>query len=94
MSTNLSLIERPGLERRRSALHIRATDPSPFLWFNSTLVVLWIFLLSLVTVGFVFTGEAEYMALTVATQEAMFFKQLLNEFHHDSGSPITIHEDN
>jgi kynurenine formamidase len=24
----------------------------------------------------------------------MFFKQLLHEFHQDSGSPITIHEDN
>jgi hypothetical protein len=34
------------------------------------------------------------MALTAATQEAMFLKQLLHEFHQDSGSPITIHEDN
>jgi hypothetical protein len=40
------------------------------------------------------TAEAEYMALTVATREAMFFKQLLHEFHQDSGSAITIHEDN
>jgi hypothetical protein len=40
------------------------------------------------------TAEAEYMALTATTQEAMFFKQLLQEFHQDSGSPITIHEDN
>jgi hypothetical protein len=40
------------------------------------------------------TAEAEYMALTAATQEAMFFNQLLHEFHQDSGSPITIHEDN
>jgi len=40
------------------------------------------------------TAEAEYMALTAATQEAMFLKQLLHEFHQDSGSPITIHEDN
>jgi hypothetical protein len=40
------------------------------------------------------TAEAEYMALIVATQEAVFFKQLLHEFHYDSGSAITIHEDN
>jgi hypothetical protein len=40
------------------------------------------------------TAEAEYMAVTAATQEAMFLKQLLHEFHQDSGSPITIHEDN
>jgi hypothetical protein len=39
-------------------------------------------------------AEAEYVALTAATQKAMFFKQLLHEFHQDSGSPITIHEDN
>jgi hypothetical protein len=40
------------------------------------------------------TAEAEYMALTAATHEAMFFKQLLHEFHPASRSPITIHEDN
>ena len=40
------------------------------------------------------TAEAEYMALTAATQEAMFLKQLLHEIHQDSGSPVTIHEDN
>jgi hypothetical protein len=40
------------------------------------------------------TAEAEYMALTAATQEAMILKQMLHEFHQDSGSPITIHEDN
>jgi hypothetical protein len=40
------------------------------------------------------TAETEYMALTAATQEAMFLKQLLHEFHKDSGSPITIHEGN
>lgn len=40
------------------------------------------------------TAEAEYMALTAATREAMFLKQLLHESHQDSGSPITIHEDN
>jgi hypothetical protein len=34
------------------------------------------------------------MALTAATQEAMFLKQLRDEFHQDSGSAITIHEDN
>jgi hypothetical protein len=34
------------------------------------------------------------MALTAATQEAVFFKQLLHEFHQDSGSAMTIHEDN
>jgi hypothetical protein len=39
------------------------------------------------------TTEAEYMALTAATQEAMFLKQLLHQLHQDSGSPITIHED-
>jgi hypothetical protein len=38
-------------------------------------------------------AEAEYMALTAATQEAMFFKQVLHEFQQDSGSAITIHED-
>jgi hypothetical protein len=53
MSTSLSLVGRPSPERRRSALLIRATDPFLF-WFNSTLVVLWILLLSLVTVGYVF----------------------------------------
>jgi hypothetical protein len=40
------------------------------------------------------TAEAKYMALTAATKEAMFLKQLLHEFHQDSGSAITIHEDN
>jgi hypothetical protein len=40
------------------------------------------------------TTKAEYMALTAATQEAVFFKQLLHEFHQDSGSAITIHQDN
>jgi hypothetical protein len=40
------------------------------------------------------TAEVEYIELTAATQEAMFLKQLLHEFHQDSGSPITIHEDN
>jgi hypothetical protein len=40
------------------------------------------------------TTEAEYMALTAVTHEAMFFKQLLHEFHQDSGSTITIHADN
>jgi hypothetical protein len=40
------------------------------------------------------TAEAEYMALTTATQEGIFLKQLLHEFHQDSGSSITIHEDN
>jgi hypothetical protein len=40
------------------------------------------------------TAEANYMARTTATQEAMFFKQLLHEFHQDSRSAITIHEDN
>jgi hypothetical protein len=39
------------------------------------------------------TAEAEYMALNVATLEAMFWKQLLHESHQDSGSAITIHED-
>jgi hypothetical protein len=40
------------------------------------------------------TVEAEYMALIAATHEAMFLKQLLHEFHQDSGTTITIHEDN
>jgi hypothetical protein len=40
------------------------------------------------------TAEAKYMALTAATQEAVFFMQLLHEFHQDSGSAITIHEHN
>jgi hypothetical protein len=40
------------------------------------------------------TAEAEYMALTAATQEAMFFKQLLHELHPGSGYAITIHQDN
>jgi hypothetical protein len=39
------------------------------------------------------TAEAEYMALIAATQEATILKQLLHEFHQDSGSAITIHED-
>jgi hypothetical protein len=34
------------------------------------------------------------MALTAATQEAMFIKQMLHEFYKDSGSAITIHENN
>jgi hypothetical protein len=34
------------------------------------------------------------MVLAAATQEATFLKQLLHDFHQDSGSPITIHEDN
>jgi hypothetical protein len=34
------------------------------------------------------------MALTAATQEEMFFKQLLHEFHQDSGFTIIILEDN
>jgi hypothetical protein len=40
------------------------------------------------------TAEAEYIALTAGTQEAMFMKQVLHEFHQVSGSAITIHEDN
>jgi hypothetical protein len=40
------------------------------------------------------TAGAEHMALTAATQEAMFLKQLLHEFHQYFGSSITIHEDN
>jgi DNA-binding transcriptional regulator/RsmH inhibitor MraZ len=39
------------------------------------------------------TAEAEYMALTAATQEAMLLKKM-HEFHQDSGSAISIHEDN
>jgi hypothetical protein len=34
------------------------------------------------------------MALTAATQEAMFFKNMLHEFYPDSMSAITIFEDN
>ena len=34
------------------------------------------------------------MALTAATHEAMLLKQLHHELYKDSGSPITIHEDN
>jgi predicted chitinase len=40
------------------------------------------------------TAEAEYIALTAATQEAMFFTQVLHELHQDSRSAITIYEDN
>jgi hypothetical protein len=40
------------------------------------------------------TTEAEYMALIAATLEVMFLKQMLLEFHQDSGSAIAIHEDN
>jgi hypothetical protein len=40
------------------------------------------------------TAQAKCMALTGATHEAMFFKQLLHELHQDFGSAITIHEDN
>jgi hypothetical protein len=39
------------------------------------------------------TAQAQCMALTAATHEAMFFKQLLHELHQDSGSAIIIHED-
>jgi hypothetical protein len=39
------------------------------------------------------TAEAEYMALIAATH-VMFLTQLPHEFHQDSGSAITIHEDN
>jgi hypothetical protein len=34
------------------------------------------------------------MALTSATQHAMFLRQLMLELHQDSGSAVTIHEDN
>jgi hypothetical protein len=40
------------------------------------------------------TTKAEYMALNADTQEAMFLKQPLHEFHQDSRSTITIHKDN
>jgi hypothetical protein len=40
------------------------------------------------------TAEAEYMALTSATQEAMFLRQFMLELQQDSGSVVTIHEDN
>jgi hypothetical protein len=40
------------------------------------------------------TTEAKYMALTEASQEAMFMKHLLYVFHQKSGIAITIHEDN
>jgi hypothetical protein len=38
------------------------------------------------------TTEAEYMALTKATQEATLMRQLVHELHQDSGSPDTIHD--
>jgi hypothetical protein len=34
------------------------------------------------------------MALIAATQEAVFWKQMLHEFHQDSKSAIPIHEGN
>jgi hypothetical protein len=33
------------------------------------------------------------MTLTASTQEAMFLKQMLHEYHQDSESATTIHED-
>jgi hypothetical protein len=33
------------------------------------------------------------VALTAATQEAKFLKQVLHELHQDPGSAVTIHED-
>jgi hypothetical protein len=34
------------------------------------------------------------MELTGATQEAMFLRQLMLQLHRDSGSAVTVHEDN
>ena len=40
------------------------------------------------------TAEAEYMALTAATQEAVFLRQLLQEMGQPPASGTLIHEDN
>jgi hypothetical protein len=40
------------------------------------------------------TAKAENMAMTSATQEAMFLRQLMLQLHQYSGSAVTIHEDN
>ena len=40
------------------------------------------------------TAEAEYMALSAATQEAMWLRRLLTELKCNTESPTTIHEDN
>jgi hypothetical protein len=38
-------------------------------------------------------AEADYMALTAATQEAMFLGSRSTSLYQDSGSAIAIHED-
>lgn len=40
------------------------------------------------------TAEAEYMALSNATQEAVWLKQFFEDLNVSSGQPITIYEDN
>jgi hypothetical protein len=70
-------------------LLIRATDPSPFLRFSSTLVVLWIFLLSLVTVGYVFFFMAAYRVLGLTAERASHVRKCprCNEASSKSGRP-------
>jgi hypothetical protein len=40
------------------------------------------------------TAEAGYMALKVATQEALFVRQLLEEMEQPQASGTVLHEDN
>ena len=40
------------------------------------------------------TVEAEYMALTAATQEAIFERQLLSDLGHEQAEPSAMYEDN
>ena len=40
------------------------------------------------------TAEAEYVALSKATQEAVWLRQFLSGIHPDSAQPMTINEDN
>ena len=40
------------------------------------------------------TAEAEYVALSAASQEAVWIQKLLTEFRMDKIKPMIIHEDN
>ena len=40
------------------------------------------------------TAEAEYVALTAATQEITWLRQLLKDLHNEQVKPTVIHEDN
>lgn len=40
------------------------------------------------------TTEAEYVALSIATQEAVWLKQLLSELRIEQSKPTVVYEDN